>query len=70
MATETKTAGIDPEVLADIDLLMRHLADKTPVDPELIRRAEEGAERVTEELRRKNVQVDIEKLLREVRDES
>ena len=68
MATETKTAGADPEVLADIDALMRHAAEKTPVDPDLFRRVNERADRLTEELRRKPP-IDIEKLLHDARDE-
>ena len=68
MATETKTAGADPEVLADIDALMRHAAEKTPVDPDLFRRVNERADRLTEELRRKPP-IDIEKLLHDAREE-
>ena len=66
MATETTTTGVDPEVLADIDTLMRHLADNTPVDPELARRVRERSNRRTEELRKKPP-IDIEKLLRDSR---
>jgi hypothetical protein len=70
MNTETKTSGVDHAVLADLDSLMRHLADKTPVDPELSRRVEERADRVMEELRRKHEPIDVDKLLRDTRDES
>jgi hypothetical protein len=70
MAAETKTAGADPEVLADLDRLMRNLADKTPPDRELCRRVEERADRVIEELREKHILIDIEKLLHDARDES
>jgi hypothetical protein len=69
MATESKTAGADPEVLSDIEALMRHLADKTPVDAELSRRVTERANRLTEELRGK-APIDIEKLIHDARDES
>ena len=68
MATEMKTAGTDPEVLADIDALMRHTAEKTPVDPDLFRRVNERADRLTEELRHKP-SIDIEKLLHDAREE-
>jgi hypothetical protein len=70
MASEIKSTGVDPEVLADIDALMRHLSERTPVDPELSRRANKRADRVIDRLREKQVEIDIEKLLREVRDES
>lgn len=68
MATATKIAGTDPEVLADIDALMRHTAEKTPVDPDLFRRVNERADRLTGELRRK-LPIDIEKLLHDAREE-
>ena len=69
MATETKTAGTDPEVLADIDALMRHLLDKTPVDPELSRRVEERADLAIDALRKSGATIDVDKLLHEVRDD-
>ena len=68
MATETKNAGADPEVLADIDALMRHAVDRTPVDPELFRRVNERADRLTEELRTQPP-IDIEKLVHDAREE-
>jgi hypothetical protein len=70
MATATKPTGIDPAVLDDLRAIMQHLQDKTPMDPELVRRAKERGDRVTERLRQEHVEIDIEKLLREVRDES
>ena len=70
MAAVTKIAGADPEVLADLDCLMHSLADKTPLDRELCRRVEERADRLIEELRQKHVQIDIDKLLQDARDES
>jgi hypothetical protein len=70
MSIETKTTSVDHAVLADLDSLMRHLADKTPVDPELYRRVEERADRVMEELRQKHDPIDVDKLLHDTRDES
>jgi hypothetical protein len=69
MITETQTTPIDPDVLEDLRAVIQHLQDKTPMDPELVRRVEERADRVTERLRRENVEIDIEQILREVRDE-
>ncbi len=69
MATESKSTGVDPEVLADIETLMRHLTEKTPVEPGLARRAEERADQLTEQLRQKQVHIDIEKLLQDARDD-
>jgi hypothetical protein len=70
MTTNTEIAGIDPEILTDLDRLMRHLTDKTLVESELSRRVEERADHVIERLRQKHVQIDIEKLLHDARDES
>jgi hypothetical protein len=50
--SETKPAGIDLQVLADLDAVMKRIIDGTPVDPETSRRIEERADRITEEIRR------------------
>ncbi len=49
---ETQPAGTDPQVLADLDAVMKRVIDGTPVDPETSRRIEERADRITEEIRR------------------
>ena len=49
---ETEPTGIDPQVLADLDAVMKRLIDGTPVDPETSRRIEERADRIMEEIRR------------------
>ena len=49
---ETVPAGIDLQVLADLDAVMKRIVDGTPVDPETSRRIEERADRITEEIRR------------------
>jgi hypothetical protein len=49
---ETEPSGIDPQVLADLDAVMKRIIDGTPVDPETSRRIEERADRITEEIRR------------------
>ena len=49
---ETKPAGIDLQVLADLDAVMKRIIDGTPVDLETSRRIEERADRITEQLRR------------------
>jgi hypothetical protein len=70
MDTKTECTAVDPEVLDDLRAVIQHLQDKTPLEPELARRIDERADRVTERLRRENVDIDVVKLLREVRDES
>ena len=49
---ETESAGMDLQVLADLDAVMKRIIDGTPVDPETSRRIEERADRITEEIRR------------------
>jgi hypothetical protein len=49
---KTEPAGIDLQVLADLDAVMKRIIDGTPVDPEISRRIEERADRITEEIRR------------------
>jgi hypothetical protein len=49
---ETNPAGIDLQVLADLDAVMRRIIDGTPVDPETSRRIEQRADCITEEIRR------------------
>ena len=49
---ETESVGIDSQILADLDAVIRRIVDGTPVDPETSRRIEERADRITEEIRR------------------
>ena len=49
---ETKLAGNDLQVLADLDSVMKRIIDGTPVDPETSRRIEERGDWITEEIRR------------------
>jgi hypothetical protein len=49
---ETEPTGIDPQVLADLNAVMKRIIDGTPVDPETSRRIEERADRISEEIRR------------------
>jgi hypothetical protein len=50
--TEAKPGVIDPQVLADLEAVMKAIIDGTTVDPETSRRIEERADRITEEIRR------------------
>ena len=49
---KTEPAGIDLQIMADLDAVMKRIIDGTPVDPETSRRIEERADRITEEIRR------------------
>lgn len=44
--------GIELQVLADLDAVMKRIIPRTPVDPETSRRVEERADRITAEIRR------------------
>ena len=57
---ETEPAGIDMQVLADLDAVMKRIIDGTPVDPETSRRIEERAARITEEIYRTHGLIDDE----------
>ena len=49
---ETELTCVDPQVLADLDAVMKRISDGAAVDPETSRRIEERADRITEEIRR------------------
>ena len=57
---KTQSAGIDLQVLADLDAVMKRIIDGTPVDPETSRRIEERADRITEEIYRTHGLIDDE----------
>jgi len=61
---------LSPDILADTQAVLEHLTTGKPLDPETYRRIRERGERITEEIRRTqgelNVAVD---LIRETRDE-
>ncbi len=70
MGTETEISGIDPQIQADLDAVMRQIMDGTPLDPEISRRIEERADRITEEIYQAHGDVDVNQLLRDSRDDS
>ena len=70
---EKPPSSIDPQVLADLEAVLKRITDGTPVDPATLRRIEERAVRAMEELRRTRGLYDDETVngwLRESRDES
>jgi hypothetical protein len=69
MSTDSKTLGIDAQALADHEAVMRHVNEGTPVEPELARRVRERSQKITEETRRQHGEVDVDALLRAVRDD-
>jgi hypothetical protein len=69
MSTETRESETPPEVIADQAAVMKRLIDGTPIDPEVSRRIDQRADRITDELRRKYGAIDVVELLRDARDE-
>lgn len=49
---EARPAGMDGQVPADLDAVMKRIFDSTPVDPATSRRIKERADQITEEIRR------------------
>ena len=54
---------------ARLTLTMRHVAEGTPIEPELARRVRERAELVTDEIRREHGDIDVVKLLHDARED-
>jgi hypothetical protein len=67
--TQTEIERLDPYLQADSEAVRRHVIDGTPIDPEVARRVDERADRITEEIRRLHGEIDIQKLLSEAREE-
>jgi len=71
MSTEIKATGIAAEIMADLEAIMAHVNDGTPIDPELSQRVTKRGARVTEAIREKFGQTDIANdLIRSTRDEA
>jgi hypothetical protein len=69
MTNEHANAGSDPQAGDDYQAVMRHVAEGTPVEPELARRVRERAERITDEIRREHGDIDVVKLLHDARED-
>jgi hypothetical protein len=67
--TQTNTTGIAPEALADLEAVIQNLIAGIPVAPDLKRRVEVRADRITEEIRQKHGDIDVDQLLRDALDE-
>jgi hypothetical protein len=69
MTNERDNTGSDPQARDDYQAVMRHVAEGTPVEPELARRVRERAERITDEIRREHGDIDVVKLLHDARED-
>jgi hypothetical protein len=63
-----ETKIVDARELADFEAVLHHAFEGTPVDPEILRRVDERADRITEEIRKTHGDIDVVKLIRDVRD--
>jgi hypothetical protein len=60
MSAKTKTTGSDPQMQADAVAVLRHAFHGEPLDPEVSRRVQERAARVTEEVYQVHGEIDPE----------
>jgi hypothetical protein len=58
MIREIKTAGIDPEAEADRDAVYRHAFEGQPLAPEIRRRVQERAAKITDQIYRTHGLID------------
>jgi hypothetical protein len=70
MTNQRDNTGCDPQAGDDYKAVMRHVAEGTPVEPELARRVRERAERITDEIRREHGDIDVVRLLHEAREDT
>ena len=68
-SAQTRATGIDPQVLADLDAVMKWIIDGTAVDPETSRRIEERADAITEQIRRTRGVMDDDRFERLLHDD-
>ncbi len=69
MRNEHKNTDNEAQARDDYMAVMRHVAEGTPVEPELARRVRERAERITDEIRREHGYIDVVKLLHDARED-
>jgi hypothetical protein len=69
MTNEHENTGSDPQARDDYMAVMRHVAEGTPIEPELARRVRERAERITDEIRREHGDIDVVRLVHDARDD-
>jgi hypothetical protein len=69
MSTETNQTGTDLQEQADFEAVLRDAFEGEPLDPEVARRVEERAHRITEEIRRVHGVIDDETFQEMLRDD-
>ncbi|MGH7135362.1 MAG: hypothetical protein ACREHD_06450 [Pirellulales bacterium] len=69
MSTETKASGTDSQDHADAEAVLRHAFHGEPLDPEVSRRIQDRAARVTEEVYRVHGEIDMDTIGALFRDE-
>ena len=69
MGTETTNTGTDDREQADDEAVLRHAFEGEALDPEIARRVEQRANRITEEMRRVHGIIDDETFQELLRDD-
>ena len=69
MGTETTNTGTDYREQADDEAVLRHAFEGEALDPEIARRVEQRANRITEEIRRVHGIIDDETFQELLRDD-
>lgn len=54
------STDIETDAMVDLEAVMKHLNDKTPLDPEVVRRVRERSHLLTEDTRRKLGEIDVD----------
>jgi hypothetical protein len=69
MSTEANQTGTDPQEQADFEAVLRHAFEGEPLDPDVGRRVEQRALRLTEEIQRVHGVIDDETFQELLRDD-
>ena len=69
MITESKTGGINPQEEADRDAVYRHAFEGEPLAPEIRRRVQERAAKITDQIYRTHGLIDDETFQRLLSDD-
>jgi len=69
MGTDTNKTRTDPREQADFEAVLRHAFEGEPLNPEVARRVEQRANRITEDIRRVHGVIDDETFHELLRDD-
>jgi hypothetical protein len=69
MRDEHENTGSNAQARDDYAAVMRHVAEGTPVEPEIAQWVREHVERIIDEIRREHGEIDVVKLLHDARED-